>query len=210
MPPVRDSRRSARSDRRPPIRTLTPIRRRAMKWIGAWGHSMVGRLPRLCACAIMRTMFRRWPLCCFLGLAALLSGSRQSGVQGCLDLVPAQKYQAAAAQCEAVFAASGDPRAGAAMVRAHYFLGQEREALAGADRLEKAGKAAPGVWSVVGIIDQQHGEAEAAERAYRRDLAVCRAAGDHGRAADALYRLFNLSWHRSSYRQTFLIASEAV
>lgn len=158
----------------------------------------------------MRTMFRRWALCCALGLAALLSGGRQSDIQGCLDLLSAQRYPAAAGQCAAVFAASGDRQAGAAVVRAHYFLGHEREALAWADRLEKAGKVAPGVWSVVGLVDQRRGEAEAAKRAYRQDLAVCRAAGDHGRAADALYRLFNLSWHRSSYRQTFLIASEAV
>jgi tetratricopeptide (TPR) repeat protein len=155
-------------------------------------------------------MFRRCALRGALGLAALLSGCRQSGVQGCLDLVSAQKYQPAARRCEAVFAASGDPRAGAAVVRAHYFLGHEQEALAWADRLEKAGKAAPGVWSVVGLVDQRRGETEAAERSYRRDLAVCRAAGDHGRASDVLYRLFNLSWHRSNYRQTFLFASEAV
>ncbi|HEY0553539.1 MAG TPA: hypothetical protein VGG20_04690, partial [Thermoanaerobaculia bacterium] len=155
-------------------------------------------------------MFRRRALCCALGLTALLSGGRQSGVQGCLDLVSAQKYRAAAGQCAAVFAASGDPRAGAAVVRAHYSLGQQPEALAWADRLEKAGKVAPGVWAVVGTIDQQRGEAAAAERAYRRDLAVCRAAGDHGRASDVLYRLFFLSWGHSSNRQTFLIASEAV
>src|SRR6185369_4913120 len=125
---------------------------------------------------MMSTMFRRRALRCALGLAALLSGCRQRGVQGCLDLVTAQKYQAAAEECAAVFAASGDPRAGAAVVRAHYYLGQQQEALAWADRLEKAGKAAPGVWSVVGLVDQQRGDVEAAERAYRRDLAVCRAA----------------------------------
>jgi tetratricopeptide (TPR) repeat protein len=159
---------------------------------------------------MMTTMFRRWALCCALGLAALLSGGRQSDVQGCLDLLTAKEFQPAAGQCESVFAASGDPRAGASVVRARYFLGQEQEALAWADRLEKAGKVSPGVWSVVGLVDQRRGEAEAAERAYRRDLAVCRAAGDHGRAADALYRLFLLSWRHSTYRQTFLIASEAV
>ena len=159
---------------------------------------------------MMRIMFRRRALRCALGLAALLAGCRQGGVRGCLDQLDAKRYQAAAGRCAAVFAAGGDPRAGAAVVRAHYFLGQEREALAWADRLEKAGKAAPGVWSVVGLVDQKRGDAEAAERAYRRDLAVCRAAGDHGRAADVLYRLFLLSWRRSSYRQTFLIASEAV
>src|SRR5436305_15031111 len=107
-------------------------------------------------------MFRRWARCCALGLAALLSGGRQSGVQGCLGLVSAQKYRAAAGQCAVVFAGSGDPRAGAAVVRAPYCLGQQPEALAWADRLEKAGKAAPGVWAVVGTIDQQRGEAEAA------------------------------------------------
>jgi tetratricopeptide (TPR) repeat protein len=155
-------------------------------------------------------MVRRCALSCALALAALLAGCRQGGVQGCLDQLDAKRYQTAAGRCADVFAASGDPRAGAAVVRAHYFLGQEGEALAWADRLEKAGKAAPGVWSVVGLVDQKRGEAEAAERAYRRDLAVCRAAGDHGRAADVLYRLFLLSWRRSSYRQTFLIASEAV
>ena len=159
---------------------------------------------------MMTTMFPRWALCCALGLAALLSDGRQSDLQGCLDLLSAQKYQPAAGRCAAVFAASGIPRAGASVVRAHYFLGQEQEALAWADRLEKAGKVSPGVWSVVGLVDQRRGETKAAEQAYRRDLAVCRAAGDHGRAADALYRLFLLSWHRSSYRKTFLIASEAV
>ena len=158
----------------------------------------------------MRTMFRQWAPRCALGLTILLAGCRRSGVQGCLDLLSAQKYQPAVSRCAAVFAAGGDPRAGAAVVRAHYFLGEEREALAWADRLEKAGKVAPGMWSVVGTIDQQRGEAEAAERAYRRDLAVCRAGGDHGRASDALYRLFFLLWHRFSYRQTFLFASEAV
>ncbi len=159
---------------------------------------------------MMRIMFRRWARCGALGLAALLSGGRQSGVQGCLDELAAKRYPTAARQCAAVFAASGDPRAGAAVVRAKYSLGQEGEALAWADRLEKAGKVAPGVWAVVGAVDQQRGEAAAAEQAYRRDLAVCRAAGDHGRASDVLYRLFLLSWRHSSYRQTFLIASEAV
>src|SRR5262249_25206263 len=139
-----------------------------------------------------------------------LSGGRQSDVQVCRDLFAKHRYQEAATRCEAVFAASGDPRVGATVVLAHYFLGQPQEALAWADRLEKAGKVAPGMWSVVGIVDQQRGKAEAAEQAYRRDLAVCRAAGDHGRASDVLYRLFNLTWHRSSYRLTFLIASEAV
>jgi tetratricopeptide (TPR) repeat protein len=157
----------------------------------------------------MKTMFRRWALCCALLPAVLLSGGRQSGVQDCLDLLTAQRYRTAAWQCTVVFAASGDPRAGAAVVRAHYYLGQEPEALAWADRLEKTGKVAPGVWTVVGTIDQQRGEAEAAERAYRRDLAVCRAAGDHGRASDVLYRLFLLTWGHSTYRQNFLFASEA-
>jgi tetratricopeptide (TPR) repeat protein len=155
-------------------------------------------------------MFRRWALCCALGLATLLSGGRRSDLQGCLDQVAAKRYPTAARRCAAVFAASGDPRAGAAVVRAKYSLGQEGEALAWADRLVKAGKAAPGVWSVVGTIDQGRGEAAAAEQAYRRDVAVCRAAGDHVRAAAALYRLFLLSWPHSGYRQTFLFASDAV
>jgi tetratricopeptide (TPR) repeat protein len=159
---------------------------------------------------MMRTMFRRWALCGALGLAALLSGGRQSDVQGCLDELAAKRYPTAARQCAAVFAASGDPRAGAVVVRAHYLLGQKREALAWADRLEKAGKVAPGVWAVVGAVDQQRGEEAAAEQAYRRDVAICRAAGDHVRAASALYRLFLLSWPHSGYRQTFLFASDAV
>jgi hypothetical protein len=155
-------------------------------------------------------MLRRWALCCALGLATLLSGGRRSDLQGCLDQVAAKRYPTAARRCAAVFAASGDPRAGAAVVRAKYSLGQEGEALSWADRLVKAGKAAPGVWSVVGTIDQGRGEAAAAEQAYRRDVAVCRAAGDHVRAAAALYRLFLLSWPHSGYRQTFLFASDAV
>ncbi|HEV7507518.1 MAG TPA: hypothetical protein VGS07_21720 [Thermoanaerobaculia bacterium] len=61
-------------------------------------------------------MFRRCALRCALGLAVLLSGCRPSGVQGCLDLLSAQRYRTAVRQCAAVFAASGDPRAGAAVV----------------------------------------------------------------------------------------------
>ena len=155
-------------------------------------------------------MLPRWALCCALGLAALLSGGRQSDVQGCLDELAAKRYPTAARQCAAVYAATGDPQAGRAVVRAEYSRGREREVLAWADRLVKAGKVTPGVWAVVGTVDQQRGDAVAAERAYRRDVAVCRAAGDHGRAADALYRLFFLSWPRATYRENFLIASDAV
>src|SRR6478672_1064827 len=159
--------------------------------------------------AALSVMLRRRALRWALGLA-LLSGCRQNGVQGCLDQLAAKRYPAAARQCAAAFAASGDPRAGAAVVRADYFLGRPGEALAWAARLEKAGKVAPGGWSVVGAVDQQRGEAAAAEQAYRRDLAVCRAAGDHGRASDDLYRLFLLAWPHATYRQNFLLASEAV
>ncbi len=155
-------------------------------------------------------MLPRWGLCCALGLAALLSGGRQSEVQGCLDELAAKRYPTAARQCAAVYAATGDPQAGRAVVRAEYSLGREGEVLTWADRLVKAGKVAPGVWAVVGTVDQQRGDAAAAERAYRRDVAVCRAAGDHGRAADSLYRLFFLSWPRATYRENFLIASDAV
>ncbi|HEX4962374.1 MAG TPA: hypothetical protein VF173_16170, partial [Thermoanaerobaculia bacterium] len=155
-------------------------------------------------------MFHHRALRCAVGLAALLSACGESGVQKCLDLDSAQRFAAAARRCTAVFEANGDPRAGRAVVRAYFYLKQEKEALAWADRLEKAGKASPGVWSLAGTIHQQRGEVEAAERDYRRDLALCRATGDYRRAADVLYRLFHLSWGRSGYRQTFLIASEGV
>lgn len=152
---------------------------------------------------------RAWA--CALGLAGVLAGCRESGVQECLDLNTAGKWEAAAPRCEEVYTAEGDPRAGAVVARAHYFLGHVDEAMAWADRLEKAGKATPGVAALAAAIHQQRGEIEEAERAYRRDLGMSRAAGDHRRAADNLYRLFYLTWARPGhYGEMFLLARDAL
>jgi len=155
-------------------------------------------------------MTRRHARAWALGLAALLAGCRRSGVQDCLGLTEAQRYEEAVQRCEEVYAAEGDAEAGVAAARAHYFLGHPDEALAWRDRLVKAGKARPGIEALAAAVHQQRGEIEEAERAYRRDLELSRAAGDHRRVADNLYRLFYLSWGGDSYRKSYLLASESL
>lgn len=145
-----------------------------------------------------------------LGLAVLLVGCRREAVEDCLELAEAQRWKEAAPRCETAYAADADAEAGVAAARAHYFLGHLDEALAWRDRLVKEGKARPGIEALAGAVHQQRGEIEEAERAYRRDLELSRAAGDHRRVADNLYRLFYLSWGSASYRETYLLASESV
>ncbi|HEX5716686.1 MAG TPA: CHAT domain-containing tetratricopeptide repeat protein [Thermoanaerobaculia bacterium] len=152
---------------------------------------------------------RTWVLG-FAGIAGVLAGCGKSGVQECLDLNEAQRYEEAARRCEEVYEAEGEAEAGVMAARAHYFLGHPDETLAWRDRLVKAGKAAPGVEALAAAVHQQRGEVEEAERAYRRDLALSRAAGDHRRAADNLYRLFYLRWGGASYRETYLLASASL
>ncbi|HEV8582924.1 MAG TPA: CHAT domain-containing protein [Thermoanaerobaculia bacterium] len=143
------------------------------------------------------------------GLAAALMGCRQSGVQRCLDLVEAKQHAAAAKRCEEVYVAEGDPRAGAAVVKAFYNLEQGDKVLAWKERLAKDGKLTAGVRSYAATIHQQRGEIEAAENEFRRDLALSRAEGNHQRSADILYRLYYFSRGRSGYHEKFLLASEA-
>jgi tetratricopeptide (TPR) repeat protein len=147
---------------------------------------------------------------CALGFLYSLPGCRQSEVQGCLELVEAKQYEAAVQRCEATYASEGDPRAGAAVVEAYFYLGQEEKVLAWVDRLVKQGKVTAGVWRYAAGVHQQRGEVEKAEEEFRRDLALLRATGDHRRTADTLYRLFYLSWGRAGYRETFLLASQAL
>ena len=155
-------------------------------------------------------MFQRIARVCALGLFALGAGCRQSGIQACLDLAKGGRFAAAAQRCEKVFVAEGDPRAGATVVLAHYSLGHGDEALAWVDRLDKAGKVRAGVWSLAAALHEQRGEADAADRDYRRDLALYRAADNPGRAAYSLGRLFYLAWNRSRYREAFLYSAEAL
>jgi len=143
-------------------------------------------------------------------LAVCLPGCRKSGLQECLGLNEKLQYEAAARRCAEVYTAEGDADAGVAAARAHYFLGHPDEALAWRDRLVKAGKARPGIEALAAAVHQQRGEIEEAERAYRRDLALSRSAGDHRRVADNLYRLFYLTSGRASHRENFLLASEAL
>lgn len=157
-----------------------------------------------------RAMFQWRAQVCALGLAAVVIGCRESGVQSCQDLIEKSRYEQAAKRCAEVYAAEGDDRAGASAVLAHYSLGHETEVLSWVDRLAKDGKIRPGVWSLAAIVHEQRGEAEAAERKYRSDLALYQAAGHHQRAADTLNRLSDLSWHMSRYRQAFLFASQAL
>jgi tetratricopeptide (TPR) repeat protein len=160
--------------------------------------------------AIIAAMFRRRTRVCALGLAAILAGCRQSGVQSCLDLTAAAQYEKAAALCAGVYAAEGNDRAGASTVLAHYSLGHGDEVLAWVDRLAKDGKLRPGVWGLAAAVHMQRGEVEVADREYRSDLALHQAKGDDQRAADTLVRLADLASHRSRYRESFLFFRSAL
>lgn len=145
-----------------------------------------------------------------LGLAAILLGCGKSGVQDCFDLNEKQQFEAAARRCGEVYAGEGDARAGAAAVYAHYQLGHEDDVLAWADRLEKDGKVRSGVWGTAALVHQQRRDLDAANRAYRRDLELLRAEGDHPGMADALYRIAYNAWRQSRYREAFLAAGQAM
>jgi tetratricopeptide (TPR) repeat protein len=155
-------------------------------------------------------MFQRRTRMCALGLAAILAGCRQSGVQSCLDLTAAAQYEKAAARCSEVYAAEGDSRAGASAVLAHYSLGHGDEVLAWVDRLAKDGKLRPGVRGLAAAVHLQRGEAEAADREYRSDLTLHQAAGNHRQASDTLIRLADLAWRRTRYRESFLFFRSAL
>ncbi len=154
-------------------------------------------------------MFQRRAWVCALA-AALLAGCRESGVQDCQDLIGKARYEHAVKRCAEVYAAEGDAHAGAATVLAHYSLGHGDEVLAWVDRLAKDGKVRPGVWGLAAAVHLQRGEAEAADREYRSDLALYQAASHHQRAADTLIRLAELAWRRSRYREAFLFFSSAL
>lgn len=155
-------------------------------------------------------MFQRRTVMCALGLAVLLAGCRESGVQSCQDLIEKSRYEEAVKRCAEVYTAEGDARAGVSAVFAHYSLGHKDEVLNWVDRLAKDGKVRPGVWGLAAAVHEQRGEAETAEREYRSDLTLYQAAGHHQRAADTLNRLSDLSWNRSRYREAFLFASQAL
>jgi tetratricopeptide (TPR) repeat protein len=140
-------------------------------------------------------------------LSALL-GCRRSALPSCTALIDAKKYDEALARCEQVYKAEGEPRAGAAVAEAHYRLGHPEQVLVWAKRL--AGTAGErGTWSVVAAVHWQHGELAEAERAFRRDLALTRAAGDAKGMARPLYGLFYLAWADSRYREALRYASES-
>lgn len=154
-------------------------------------------------------MFQRRAWVCALAVA-LLAGCRESGVQDCKDLIGKARYEDAAKRCAEVYTSEGDAHAGAAAVLAHYSLGHGDEVLTWVDRLAKDGKVRPGVWGLAAAVHLQQGEAEAADREYRSDLALYQGMGNHPRAADTLIRLSDLSWHRSRYREAFLFLRSAL
>jgi len=143
-----------------------------------------------------------------LGLSlAVHSACRARGLATCQELVEEKRFEEAAPHCEEVFAASGDPRAGAAAARAQYALGRGDRVLAWAERL-KGTSAEAGAWTLVGHVQLQRGETALAAEAYRRDLQLLRERGDHEMAAAALYGLFYVSWHGSRYREGLDYARE--
>jgi tetratricopeptide (TPR) repeat protein len=157
-----------------------------------------------------RTLAGQQASCVFLGLVVFLTGCREDSLRGCTDLLAAKRYAEAVKACEHVYATEGNPSAGAAAAWAHYLLGRRENVLGWKDRLVKAGKVPPGLWSLAATVHLEQGKTAQAEQAYRREVAVSRSAGDHRQAADALYRLFYMLWGQASHRQVFLLASEAM
>jgi tetratricopeptide (TPR) repeat protein len=146
-----------------------------------------------------------------ISLGLLLLGFAACGdhaMRSCMDLADAKQWEEAAARCGRVFEETRDPRAGAAVAKADYALGRYDEAMAWVARL-KGGPIPPGLLNVAAGVHFRRGEADLAERAYRRDVEISRAAGDHRRAASSLYGLYYLTWPASRYREAFDFAAGA-
>src|SRR5262245_847622 len=112
-----------------------------------------------------------------VALLVALASCRRSGLSSCTALVEAKKYQQAVARCEQVYAAEGEPRAGAGAAQAHYYLGHAEQVFAWLKRLAGT-DGERGVWSLAAAIHWERGEMADAERAYRRDVELMRAAGE--------------------------------
>jgi tetratricopeptide (TPR) repeat protein len=130
----------------------------------------------------------------------LTSACRDRALEGCSSSFAAARYEEAARLCDAAYQGSHDPRAGATAARALGKLGRADEALAWIERL-KGTSAEPGLWSVAGALYHQRGESGRAASAFRRDLTLLAAAGDHAQASKARYGLFYLAWEDSRYRE---------
>lgn len=141
-------------------------------------------------------------------LFAVLLGCRQSALPSCTALIEAKRYDEALARCEQVYKAEGEPRAGAAVARAHYQLGHPEQVIAWAKRLGGT-EGERGTWSLVAAVHWQRGELAEAERAFRRDLELTRAAGDAKGMARPLYGLFYLAWADSRYREALPYVTES-
>src|SRR5687767_11037003 len=88
---------------------------------------------------------------CVLGLLLVVSGCRPRGLDACIELVEAKRHDEALRRCEQVWAAASEPRAGAALARAHYELKHHDRFFDWLRRLEgTAGE--PGLWSLAAAI----------------------------------------------------------
>jgi hypothetical protein len=148
------------------------------------------------------------------GQAALLgfligaSACRESSLRNCRELLDTQRYSEALPRCEQAYAEEHDARAGAAAAHAHYNLGHADQVFDWVERL--TGTAAePGLWSLTAALHWQRGELDLAERDFRRDLDLLRAADDARGASYCLYSLFYLAWADSRYREALHFAREA-
>ena len=157
------------------------------------------RMPRRYRCLVLP---------CLLVLPLGLAGCRRSELASCTALLDAGNYADAARRCEQVYAAEHEPRAGNAAARAHYYLGHPDDVLAWTKRLAGS-EGERGLWSLVAATHRRRGETHEAELAFRRDLALARAAGDAEGMARPLYGLFFLAWSDSRYREALRFAADS-
>jgi CHAT domain-containing protein/Tfp pilus assembly protein PilF len=137
------------------------------------------------------------------GLAFALAVSacgNDRALERCTAAYQAGSYEEAARLCEEVHRASGDPQAGATAARALVQLREGDRALAWVERL-KGTSAEPGLWSVAALVYFDRGEHDRAVEAYRHDLELLKAVGDHAKLASTHYGLFYVAWERNRYRE---------
>lgn len=148
----------------------------------------------------------RWNLWTWLVLLWILGGAacgrapETTGVEECVELMEARRFDEAVETCDAAHQGTADPRAALAMARIQRTMGEHEESLRWVETLRGTTLEAEGYGVAAGSLRQQ-GKLEDAEDAYRRQLDLYAKAGNHHGIADGHYGLFYLAWQGSRFSE---------